>query len=269
MSKLGCVKDKFDNRDYLIRPYLPLVKLPKKIDYTKKMSSVRDQADEGTCVGFASVVGMKEYQELEDYKSLVALSPRFVYSECKKIDGAPDLEGTSIRIAMKVLKQKGACRERFWPYKPHQKDRPKKGAVRDAGRFRVLTYARIINLNELRLCLAAKGPCTIGVEVFEGMMNTKTGVVPMPAKGEYSLGGHAICPVGYDDKKQLIKFKNSWSVNWGQNGYGWLPYDYIQRYMMDAWSSVDIDDPNPLILASVMGYVYKAAPTARGRATVR
>ncbi len=31
MSKLGCIKDKFDDRDYLMRAYLPVVKLPKKL----------------------------------------------------------------------------------------------------------------------------------------------------------------------------------------------------------------------------------------------
>ena len=37
-----------------------------------------------------------------------------------------------------------------------------------------------------------------------------------------------------------------------------LTYEYIQRYMMDAWSSVDIEDPNPLTLASVLSYQKKA-----------
>ncbi len=64
MSKFGCIKDKFDDRDYLMRAYLPVIKLPKKIDYTPKLSPVRDQADEGTCVSFACASGMKEYQEL-------------------------------------------------------------------------------------------------------------------------------------------------------------------------------------------------------------
>lgn len=63
MSKLGCIRDKFDERDYLMRAYLPVVKLPKKVDYTKEMSPVRDQGEEGTCVGFAPATGMKEYQE--------------------------------------------------------------------------------------------------------------------------------------------------------------------------------------------------------------
>ncbi|MCM8827501.1 MAG: C1 family peptidase [Candidatus Omnitrophica bacterium] len=254
MGIFGCIKDKFDGRDYLIRPYLPILKLPKRVDWTEKMSPVRDQGDEGTCVGFAIACGMKEYQELIDYKKLVELSPRFVYAEAKKIDGMSGLEGTSIRAAMQVLHKKGVCQEKFWPYSPHQKDKPRKGALSNAKKFCIRTYGRVLNLNELRLTLASKSPCVIGIEVFEGMLKTKTGFVPMPNKGENSLGGHAICSVGYDDTKKIIKFKNSWSEKWGDKGYGFLPYEYINRYMMDAWSSVDIDDPNPLTLATVLEY---------------
>jgi len=45
---------------------------------------------------------------------------------------------------------------------------------------------------------------------------------------------------------------------WGDKGYGYLPFAYIERYMMDAWSSVDIEDPNPLTLASIMSYRKQA-----------
>jgi len=96
MHRLGCIRDKFDQRDYLMRAYLPLIKLPKKIDWTPKMSPVRDQGQQGTCVGFAATTGMKEYQEKLDYQKLVILSPRFLYSECKKIDGMPEEEGISL-----------------------------------------------------------------------------------------------------------------------------------------------------------------------------
>jgi len=252
MSKFGCIRDKFDDRDYLMRPYLPLVRLTKNVDYTSKLSPVRDQGEEGTCVAFATATGMKEYQEMADYEKLILLSPRFIYNECKKLDDMPEVEGTTIRISMKVLKAKGVCQEKFWPYRPRQTDKAKKGALTNAKKFRVVSYARILNLNELRFCLYSKGPCVIGVEVFEGFMKTKTGVVPLPKKSEEALGGHAICVVGYDDREKLIKFKNSWSIKWGQKGYGFLPYAYIERYMMDAWSSVDIEDPNPLTLASVI-----------------
>jgi hypothetical protein len=258
MSRFGCIKDKFDDRDYLMRAYLPVIKLPKKIDHTKEMSPVRDQGEEGVCVGFAVAVGMKEYQEMLDYQKLVGLSPRFVYSEAKKIDGVPGLEGTTIRAAMQVLNAKGVCQEKFWPYRPHQNDRPKEGAFGNAKKFCIMTYARILKLDELRMSLATKGPAVLGIEVFKGMLKTKTGIVPIPKKGERSIGGHAIAACGYDDEKELVKFKNSWSSKWGAKGYGYLPYVYIERYMMDAWSSVDIEDPNPLTLASILSYQKKA-----------
>lgn len=254
MSQLGCIRDRFDDRDYLMRAYLPALKLPKGIDYSSKVSPVRDQGNEGTCVAFATASGMKEYQEMLDYNKLIVLSPRFIYNECKKIDGMPYEEGTTIRTAMKVIKSKGVCRENLWPYSPYQKTKAKRGAAKDAKKFRVMTYARILDLNELRLSLYSKGPSVIGVEVYKGFMTTKTGIVPLPKTNESPLGGHAICAVGYDDNKKLIKFKNSWSGYWGRSGFGFLHYAYIERYMMDAWSSVDIDDPNPLTLASVLKY---------------
>ena len=251
MQYFGCKRDKKDNRDYLMRAYLPVVKIPKKIDYTMKMTLVRDQGDEGTCVGFASTVGMKEYQEKIDYRKYITLSPRFLYSECKKVDKSPG-EGTTIRTAMKVLKKKGVCKEDYWPYMPHQKNKAKTGAVTNAKKFRVLTYARIVDLYELKLNLATKGPCVIGIEVFRGMMDARNGRVPMPKKGERVLGGHAICPVGYDDAKGLVKFKNSWSSMWGDKGYGYLPYKYIDKYMMDAWSAVDVIDSQPLTIKKIL-----------------
>ena len=68
----------------------------------------------------------------------------------------------------------------------------------------------------------------------------------MPKKDSEFIDNHAICAVGYDDKKNLVKFKNSLGEGWGDNGYGYLPYAYIRNFMMDAWSSMDIDDPEPL-----------------------
>jgi C1A family cysteine protease len=242
-----------------MKPYLPVAKAPASLDYTADMSPVRDQGEEGTCVAFAVACGMKEYQEAMDYNAAIEMSPRFLYSSCKMIDGYPDEEGTTVRTAMKVLKKRGTCRERFWPYRPHQKDGPRPGARKDAARFKEKSYARILNLPELKMSLASKGPCVCGVKVFGGMMKTRTGVVPMPRKDEAPLGGHAICLVGYSDKKKLVKFKNSWGKRWGEGGYGYLPYKYIDKFMMDAWSAVDIDDPNPLTLASVLNYTARFA----------
>jgi len=81
----------------------------------------------------------------------------------------------------------------------------------------------------------------IGVGVFIEMFYAqKDGIVHDPRNPEKMYGGHAICAVGYDDSKQLVKFKNSWGTGWGQNGYGYLSYNYINNYMWDAWTCDDI-----------------------------
>jgi len=240
---LGCRKDPEDARDIPITRLAPELraKLPARLDYTKKMSAVSDQGDEGTCVGFASVDGMKEYQEKAEWAKDVQLSVRYLYSECKKLDGYPDEEGTDIRCAMKVLRSHGVPPEKCWPYKPHQQDAPCGEADDLAKIYRIERYARLRTVDEMKESLHANGPFVAGVEVYYEAWNAaeRSGKVRMPGENDILEGGHAICIVGYDDKNRLFKFKNSWSDKWGAKGYGYLPYDYMKKHLMDAWSARD------------------------------
>ncbi|MFA5099681.1 MAG: C1 family peptidase [Candidatus Omnitrophota bacterium] len=242
---LGCRKDPVDLRDIPMGLVLPVIPVPGAVDYTRYMTPVRDQGDEGTCVAFASVVGVKEYEDTKEYKKLITLSPRYVYSLCKKYDGIPDEEGTYPRVAMKMLLKYGVCPEALWPYRPHQNDDHKKGADAKAKIYRIKAYARLGSVQEMKRSLVVNGPFLAGVHVYESWFTKsveKTGLIPMPQKGDEMVGGHAICIVGYNDKKSLFKFKNSWSSRWAQKGYGFLPYAYMQRYCSDAWSATDLID---------------------------
>ena len=59
----------------------------------------------------------------------------------------------------------------------------------------------------------------------------------MPDRSERMLGGHAVLLVGYDDNKQLYKFRNSYGTGWGVEGYGYLPYQYVEHPQLagDFW----------------------------------
>ena len=247
---LGCFKDKKDLRDIPMGLLLPPIRVPGRVDYTAEMTAVRDQGDEGTCVAFASVVGVKEYQDTKEYRKSIELSPRYLYSLCKANDGIPDEDGTYPRVAMKMLLKHGVSPESYWPYQPHQKDTYKPGADEAAKTYTIKAYARLGSVPEMKRSLVVNGPFLAGVKVFASWFTnrvSKTGVIPLPKARDGLQGGHAICVMGYDDAKKIFKFKNSWSQGWGGRGYGYIKYEYIQRYCSDAWSGTDLIG-NPEIL---------------------
>ena len=90
-------------------------------------------------------------------------------------------------------------------------------------------------------CLAEGFPFVFGFSVYESFESdevTKTGVAPMPAKGETLMGGHAVLAVGYDDSDERLLVRNSWSEGWGMKGYFTLPYGYLTERALssDFWS---------------------------------
>lgn len=117
-------------------------------------------------------------------------------------------------------------------------------------KYRVKAYARLKTVLEMKRSLVINGPYLAGVDVYESWFtkkSEKTGLIPMPKKSEQYQGGHAICIICYDDVKKLFKFKNSWGSGWGDDGCGYLYYDYIKKYCVDAWSATDLIE-NPMAL---------------------
>lgn len=256
---LGFIPSPEDNRDLLMSAVLPFFTLPPQIDYTDQMTEVKDQGPEGTCVAFATAVGMKEFQEKKQHNNKINLSPRFLYQECKKRDGLPG-EGTYIRIAMDVLRKIGVCEEAYWPYIANHTGEPKPGALENAASYISNAYARIFNngdsletrLELIKRSLIVNGPFVAGVPVYTNWSKPdvwSTGKIPAPENSSLR-GGHAICIVGYNDSTQELKFKNSWGDRWGDKGYGYLPYEYMNLNYSEAWSATDlIDDPQMLVRA--------------------
>jgi len=248
---LNLKKDVTDKRDYLLEK-TPLV-AGQVIDWTKSMSPVKNQGRLGSCVGFA-ISAMKEWQEQKEHAEEVAegkknhrdqkyydLSEQWVYYMCKKIDPWPGQEGTSIRVAMKVLQKIGVPTEKAWPYNDVVRGEPAVWANLVARWSQIGAYWRVRNLTELRAALV-NGPVVIGIPCFEEIFSVgKNGFITYPKNPDRIYGGHAICAVGFDDGRKLVKFKNSWSKKWGKKGYGFLPYKYIQDFLWDAWAARDLN----------------------------
>ncbi len=48
--------------------------------------------------------------------------------------------------------------------------------------------------------------------------------------GEYSCYGHAVVLTGFDSQRKVFFFKNSWGSSWGNEGYGEVPFDYVDNF---------------------------------------
>ena len=263
-SILNLQKDELDKRDFgfdLTQTIHSVhIGVPNKIDYTGEMSPVKNQGGLGSCVGFA-VAAMKEWQEQKEHDKEVAegkrdhrkeldhydLSEAWIYWNSKKIDPWPNSEGTSIRCAMRVLHKIGVPCEEGYAYSDKYKGEPTSWSKLIAKWGLIDSYWRCKDINDLRVALV-NGPVVIGVGCFREIFFVgKNGIVPYPANPNEMLGGHAICAVGYDDTRGLIKFKNSWGSSWGKNGYGYLPYKYIKNFMWDSWIAKDLSVTKKMI----------------------
>ncbi len=259
-------QDPEDERDFLLTGSyvntLMETDFPDSVDHSSKMTPVKNQGQLGSCVGFA-VTAMKEWQEKREHEEEVAagkkdsrkgkvydLSESWVYWKSKEIDMWPGEEGTSIRYAMKVLNRIGVPTESAWPYDDVDFGEPERWASMVSRWSLIDSYWRITNLVELKAALT-DGPVPIGVPCFyEFFFVGDDGVISYPENPDTIYGGHAICAVGYDDDKKLIKFKNSWGYSWGQNGYGYLPYEYIDDFLWDAWACKDLSVTKEMLKGS-------------------
>lgn len=241
--QLGALKDRKDMRDYPIKAYLTVngSELPLKVDLREKLSPVRNQGSEGSCVSFA-VTAAKEYDEgmKEQY-----LSPRFMTNRIQ-----PSFDsGAYPRDAMAVLLKEGVCPEECQPYQARASNGPCEQAIELAASNKIKAYARLETLDEMKRYLFERGVFMASFTVTNEWFSPVNGLVIPQSQ---VVGGHAVAVVGYDDEKQQLKFKNSWGEGWGENGYGYLPYVSVGQYLMDAWSMVDVPEEEEIGMVPVM-----------------
>src|SRR6185437_13974160 len=92
----------------------------------------------------------------------------------------------------------------------------------DALNYRVASFSSVdVNPASIMEALQEGHPVIIGISVFKSFESdevAETGMVPMPGANDSVLGGHAVLLFGADNVKRLFHIRNSWGVEWGQQG---------------------------------------------------
>jgi C1A family cysteine protease len=240
IKRYGWVPDLPDQRDLTFRvPRRTAAALPSAVDLRPQMPAVYDQGQLGSCTANA-IGGAFEFELIKQEEEDFVPSRLFIYYNERVIERSVDEDaGAMLRDGMKTLAKQGVCPEPMWPYVLSQfATKPTPECYTEAKKHLGITYMRVAqDVPEMRGCVAAGYPFIFGFTVYESFESdavTRTGNVPMPDGLERTLGGHAMCVVGYDHPKKLFIVRNSWGTSWGKKGYGTMPYAYFTNTNLSA-----------------------------------
>lgn len=267
LGAMGWKRDLPDYRDYtpetepvkqVIQKSQPLTMAkkasPTAVDLRQWCSTIEDQGDLGSCTANAGV-GLIEYFERRAFGHYLDASRLFLYKVTRNLLGWVGDQGAYLRDTMKALVLAGVPPEQYWPYEITTfDDEPSPFCYAFAQNYKAIVYYRLDPagasadqvLKNVKQNLAAGLPSMFGFTVYSSFPRIgQGGDIPFPQSGDTILGGHAVDVVGYDDRKTIrgergaLLIRNSWGTEWGEAGYGWMPYAYIEQGIaVDFWSLV-------------------------------
>jgi hypothetical protein len=214
-----------------------------------------DQADYGTCVAWASAYGARTISEsitlnrmnrVETTRN--AFSPVYVYRRIRP-DDPECLRGAQIHRALDLMKDSGAVRmldlERTLDF-----HRVEISSYNGSKKYPIAGYVTLYSREErgkpglvarmVKKSLVEGKPVIIGMNTPDSFIEARGVWRPVESPDDF-YGGHAMCVVGYDDKKDGGAFEvlNSWGRKWGNGGFMWIPYKVFVDFVMESYEIIE------------------------------
>lgn len=167
-------------------------------------------------------------------------SRTYTYVRSLQLEGGGMADvGASLVTVMRVARLFGNALKEDWPDEPKSWPpvEPPDIDVK-ARKFRLPFYCRARNEAEIKRFLGSRLPVAVVLPITKQWFSTGDGTIFFPA-AEFCSAQHCVLIVGHDDTRQYFTFQNSWSREWGDGGYGKLPYGYIEQYCTDAIAPVE------------------------------
>ncbi len=215
-----------------------------------------DQGREGSCVGHGTameraITNSQQNKFLGMFRFSRRYDPLDIWDEAKRIDDWPetnpgDDEGTSVRAAYDVMRQRGPRRIPTNGIRINSNGDPEitepakePGPDLSAGAT-VNRWAQ--RIDEMRAALASKTPVVIGVNWYSNFdAPISFGGEKWIGRGDlgHVRGGHCVCIYGASDARAAFKIKNSWGKAYP---VVWLPYATMERLLNEYGEAALVTD---------------------------
>ncbi|MGN2253198.1 C1 family peptidase [Frateuria sp. GZRe12] len=184
----------------------------------------RDQGDRPTCLAFAVSDINRHYAPAPGF-----LSPEYLYRAALLDGNRYGGQGLSLESGL-CSAASGQPEESYAPYQTNEPTSPIALPTLLPGTilYRSALSPWPLDFTTLVTALHARQPVGLGLRLTRSFYTPQDDVIAYEAE-TLPYSGHAVIAVGLGERAgtHYVRIRNSWGLDWGDNGHAWLPKNYV------------------------------------------